>query len=370
MFSRGEHDGLVSRLYASAMGEAPWTDTLGHATSLFKASTAVMAVYDAARRVVAWENFGYSPAFAADFFASETYANDPRVPYFANVSPGAVYFDHMLYDVEAMNQDPACRASCEALGVKYQLGAILDLPHGLTVGLALLSSEAQGQASEAAIAAFRQLTPHATQACALGHVFERQATTRAALLRALECKADGIVLLSPSGEATFVNDVACAVLASGDGLTLRGADFRTHRPPETRRLRQLVAKVLGSDPDAAAGGRALVSRPSGKPPYVITVLGAPATDAFLSRQAIGCVVHIHDLAVTAPPAHEALRAVFGLSEREADFAIELVRCASLERAAANAGMAVNTARNHLQSISRKTGAVGQTAIVQRLGRFA
>ena len=47
---------------------------------------------------------------------------------------------------------------------------------------------------------------------------------------------------------------------------------------------------------------------------------------------------------------------------------ELVRCASLA-AAANAGMALNTARNHLQSIFRKCGATSQTEAVQLFSRL-
>ena len=38
-------------------------------------------------------------------------------------------------------------------------------------------------------------------------------------------------------------------------------------------------------------------------------------------------------------------------------------------AAANAGMALNTARNHLRAVFRKTGAANQTEAVQLFGRL-
>ena len=61
--------------------------------------------------------------------------------------------------------------------------------------------------------------------------------------------------------------------------------------------------------------------------------------------------------------------MFGLSEREADLAVELVRCASLADAAAQAGMALNTARNHLQNIFRKSGATNRAEAVQLFSRL-
>ncbi len=61
--------------------------------------------------------------------------------------------------------------------------------------------------------------------------------------------------------------------------------------------------------------------------------------------------------------------VFGLTDREADLAVELARCASLAQAAANCGMAGNTARNHLQSIFRKSGASSQAEAVQLFARI-
>lgn len=64
------------------------------------------------------------------------------------------------------------------------------------------------------------------------------------------------------------------------------------------------------------------------------------------------------------PSKESLRTLFGMTEREADFVIELVRCAGLEGAAANAEMAINTARNHLQSIFRKTETANQAEAVR------
>ncbi len=106
----------------------------------------------------------------------------------------------------------------------------------------------------------------------------------------------------------------------------------------------------------------LVTRPSGKRPYIVRALPAPRADRFLAGESIACVIHLHDL--VAEPSKASLCAVFGLTEREADLAIEVVCCAGLTNAAANAMAAPNTARKHLQGkFAPKSGVTNQTEMV-------
>ena len=81
------------------------------------------------------------------------------------------------------------------------------------------------------------------------------------------------------------------------------------------------------------------------------------------------MIHLQDLAIERLPSRASLSVLFGLSEREADLAIELVRATSLAHAADRAGMALNTARNHLQSIFRKSGVSSQAEAVQLFSRL-
>ncbi|MET0274437.1 MAG: helix-turn-helix transcriptional regulator [Phenylobacterium sp.] len=368
MLAPADYDRLVSQFYAAAAGDLAWTAALGTLSSLFRVERNVINIADARWRTVAVEAHGKPADHAADYYAGEIYKNDPRMHCLQKLPSGTVYYDHMLFDLEAMERNPWCQEAYRALEVKYQLGIVFDLPEGLIGAFAMLPSEREGHATEAAIAAFRRVAPHIEQAASLGLVMEKAATTRSALLDALSRKAEGVILLNRAGAPTFVNDAAQAILDARDGLGLARGAFVTRRLPETRRIAQLVQGAL-APATGQPGGRVLVSRPSGKSPYVLSVMPAPPVERFLAGASIGCIVHLQDLAAVRLPSHEALREVFGLSDREADLAIELVRCASLDRAAANARMALNTARNHLQSISRKTGARGQAELVRLLGRL-
>lgn len=371
-FSLDDHDGIVTRLHASALGDTSWSSTMEHIAGLFRSQSAVLSLYGHDNDIYSVESHSpRSREFALQFYASEVFAQDPRSAYFFAAPGGSIYYDHMLYDMEDMGQNRHVRATCDVLGVTYQLGAQLRLPDGLRGTFGILSSEREGHATAAAIGAFRRLAPHIEQACALGLVIEREAATQAALLEALARKADGVILLDRGGAATFVNDAARAILGGDDGLALNFGVFSAHRPPETRQLQQIIsaAQTSAGQAGAAPGGGVLVSRPSGKHPYVVTAMAAPANERFLAGHSIACIIHIQDLAAERLPSRESLRAVFGLTDRETDLAVELVRCADLARAAANSSMSFNTARNHLHGILGKTGARGQTDVVQLLGRL-
>ena len=192
-----------------------------------------------------------------------------------------------------------------------------------------------------------------------------------ALLDALTCKADCIVLLDSSAAPIFVNEAAAQVLNADDGLRHVGRAFVTLQSSETRKLGEMIADTISSPkvPTGQPREHMLVTRPSGKRPYILRVTPPQRTARFLKQNSVACVIHIQDLAKMNVPSKASLCSIFGLTEREADFAIELVRCTGIDGAATKAGMAVNTARNHLQSIFRKTGTTNQAEAVQLFGRL-
>ena len=375
MLEADEFGALISAFHASATGEVTWKQTLEDFARAFDANAAIVQVQDSGKQSVSVDNFGYTKDFSDAFFASEIYANDPRVPYFNSVPAGMLYYDDMLYDTEEINRTQWCRASLDVLKTKYQMGAILRLPHQSTCAVALLKTPEQGHAGTDAIADLRRLAPHLEQAVAIGHLLECRTATQSAIFDVVAQKSDGIILLGRSGQPVLVNDAAARILSTGDGIGYSAQMFQTRRLPETHRLQQLLADAIAVALDPSPlpmrkpGGQMLVSRPSGHRPYVLRVMPAPATERFLSGHNVACIIHIQDLSAVPLPSPASLQQLFGLTERETQFAIELVRHADLKRAAGTARMAFNTARNHLQSIFRKTGTTSQTELVQLLSRI-
>lgn len=372
MLGRDEHDGLVGRLYASALGEAPWQDMLQSISQSFGTTGSLIQISDSAGVMLGLATFPYPEEFSVRYFASEVCRSDPRFSYFARAVPNSIYYDRALFDVEEMNRDPRCRASNDAIGTKYSLGAHMGLPDGATAVVTLLSTDAEGEASPQAIKAFGRLAPHIRSALSLGQIVERRATTQLALLDALARRADGVILLDRNGAPSFMNDAARDILAAGDGIAFAAGAFATRRGPETRRLRKMIGDGIAfvAPSETLPSRELLVTRPRGQRPYLVRVLPAPPTERFLDHSGVACVMHIHDLAAVRVPPKPLLIAAFGFSEREADLAIALVRCANLAGAAVEAGMALNTARNHLQAIFRKSGTASQAEAIQLLSRLA
>jgi DNA-binding CsgD family transcriptional regulator/PAS domain-containing protein len=372
MLAPEEEDDVVTRFYAAATGIVAWEETLGCLAECFHSTATLLGIHrPGSMDVLAIRSHNYSKSFLADFFQGEIYANDPRMPPIGRVPGGAVYHDAMLYDLDEIERDPWVRASIEALGVADQMGAKLRLPGSGFATLGLLRTRRQGRVTSETVAAFSRLVPRIEQACALGYVVEEAAVTRDALLEVLAERAEGLALIDRRGRISYLNRAAERCLQAADGLVLRGAALRARRPPEARRLNRLVSEaVSASGGGGGGGGRMLVSRGNGGQPYLVTVTPAPRHEAFLTGAAVACVVRIEDLAAPRVPEAESLRAIFGLSGREAALAVELVRTGRLDDAAAGCGISVNTARNHLQSIFGKTGVNCQARVVQLLGRLA
>jgi len=181
---------------------------------------------------------------------------------------------------------------------------------------------------------------------------ESDALTRAVLIDALACKADGVMLIGRQGDIVFINATARDILKASDGLKFADGRFTTARLPETRRLQHSIQDMSSTAINSGEGRqtRVLVTRPSGKAPYVVCLSPAPISSTGQSRH---CVAHIVDLAAQASLSKEAACATFGLSDREGDLAVELTRSKNLKAAAARAGMALNTARNHMRSVFAK-----------------
>jgi DNA-binding CsgD family transcriptional regulator len=371
MLNQAQHDDIVAQIYAAALGQLPWPIFMERLSGQFGSTASVCQISDSGHHLLLQQNHGYSTEFAAEFYTSEAYARDPRPAHFWQVELGTVYHDRSLYDVDKIYRDPRVLESCELLGVTYQFGTLVSMPNGQVGALALLRTAKEGMAEQEAVAALQRLVPHIEQALSIGHVLNFGAAREASLLDALTHKADGIIILSRLGLPTYMNEAAERMLAARDGLYLTDEGMAAARGPETRRLRGMVAAALEAwaSVPKSPGGQMLVSRPSGLRGYIVRVMPQPPGDAFLLGGGAACVIHLHDLAAVRLPSEESLIAIFGLSKREADLAIELVRCTGLAAAAANAGMAPNTARNHLQSIFRKCGINSQTEAVQLFGHL-
>lgn len=201
-------------------------------------------------------------------------------------------------------------------------------------------------------------------------IIERQSALVKILCDALERHVDGVILLDGLGRPSFLNNTAKRVVEQNDGLSIAGGTLVARRASERRKLGQAIEEILvgKARPSAGKANRVLISRPSGAKPYILFLMATRADQRIPDPARYACIVHIHILAQPRLPSEDALREAFGLTRREAQLVVELVRSPHLGAAASKSGMAANTARNHLRAIFSKTGANNQAEAIQLLAR--
>ena len=162
----------------------------------------------------------------------------------------------------------------------------------------------------------------------------------------------GVIIADASARPIRLNRRAGTIVARKDGLYATPFGITTAIPEETGRLRQAIAKAM------KGGTRLRLSRPSGAPPLLVTVIpvgGGPLVALFVMDP---------DLAGTPSPA--LLQELFGLTAAEAVFAAEISRGDGLQAVAERLAIAQTTARTHLTRIFEKTGTRRQAELVRLL----
>ena len=158
------------------------------------------------------------------------------------------------------------------------------------------------------------------------------------------------------------------ILIAGDGLTARGNILRADLADETARLERLLNSALGRTgrQRSSAGGTLSITRPSGAHPLSLAVV--PLN---IELETLGDRGRIAAIFVTDPDSpldsdEQYLRELYALTAGEARLTSLLLEGKSVEQAATEMGITVNTARTRLKRIYSKTGVRRQPELVRRL----
>jgi DNA-binding CsgD family transcriptional regulator len=179
-------------------------------------------------------------------------------------------------------------------------------------------------------------------------------------LRALDRLCAGVIVIDDRGLVVEMNRAAEAIVQFGDGLFIREGRLFARRVFETTKVAKLIAGATGEQ-TPMAGGRMVIGRSDGLPPYVLAVMPLHAAPVDDRRLAMIIVVdparHV--------PSERDLADLFGLSPAEARVAAALTKGKSADVAAAS-GVQITTVRTQLRSILRKVGVKRQFDLVRIL----
>ncbi len=178
----------------------------------------------------------------------------------------------------------------------------------------------------------------------------------------------GIIVLDDAGRVLWTNVVAEKLLSQNDGLVTRAGQLRAVAPSEDGTLQRLIGQARRS---CGAGGVLTIPR-SPLAHESLSILVSPlrpaAALAGAMRGTPSAVVFVNDPKRIPTVPAQILRALYGLTKREADLAALLADGLNVGEAADRLAISINTARTHLRQVFDKTGTRRQAELVGLLTR--
>lgn len=188
-------------------------------------------------------------------------------------------------------------------------------------------------------------------------------TQRAAPLQALDRLDRGLLLMDRDSKVIVGNSVAWDILKQGDGLYLEFDGLRTSQPQESVLLRQMIRKAAtAATEDKPFDSVLTVTRPSLRRALTLVITSIFQSAGCPARQE-AATVFVCDPERKLHIDPSSLSRVYGLTKSEAGICVKLLEGESLETAADQLCISIDTARTHLKRIFLKTSTHRQPQLV-------
>lgn len=245
----------------------------------------------------------------------------------------------------------------QGLAPVWPIGASLRLDGLGVVGwISIYKPEGGAPFSDDDVAFGNEIFPHVQRAMLVHSRLLSARRERMALAEVMDRLPTGVVLLDPRRQPVSTNRAADLILAMADGVAMGASGPYATDPRENHALQKLLSSSLAPDPgkEIEAGGFIAVTRPSGRRAYAVMVtplLAAPpdstSGDAVVS-------LWIADPESGRVSATEVLENLYQLTTAEAELVQLLSQGFSVEEAAQQRGVTVNTTRSQLKQVFSKT----------------
>jgi DNA-binding CsgD family transcriptional regulator len=251
----------------------------------------------------------------------------------------------------------------QGLGPHAPIGHTVALEQGRPLaGLAIFATRSTGPFGALHLALGDELVPH----LALGYRLLSQMRRYEALADAIDRFPTGVVLLDARGHVLNASRSALDIFEEADGLSLvDGIPCASDAGSEAALRHAIDDAIAGATASSAAPNAVLsVTRRSAKHPYptLVAPLRPRSGEPTLADAVV--VLYVADLDSGKVRRREALRKLYGLTEAEAHLVVLLCQGRSLEQAADERGVKMNTARSQLKQVFAKTRTSRQSELVR------
>jgi DNA-binding CsgD family transcriptional regulator len=361
----------IEAVHAAALDAEVWPQALSAVTQLVGGvGTTLEVFHKPSQRHSMFYAVGLPTTLERDYL--EHWAPiSPRVIHGQRWRTGHVGWDYQFLDEAAMDRDPFYEEFLpRTTDFRYFVaGALVNSADEFAV-LAVQRTRHQGHVGAAEITLMRQLVPHVQQALDVAMRLKSMGEAHHSLERALDWFADGVVLVGADGAVVYANEAVQAIARCDDGIRIRRGMIDFTAADARARLEAAIGAVRrlrSGDPRMSVITDFPVRKPSGAPPYLISV--RPLLDK--GREGRGqaraaAIIFIRDSVGRNAAATALLREVFGFTDSEASLAQALQGGVSLGDYARIRAVSLNTIYTHLRRIKEKTGCKRMAELIRKL----
>lgn len=180
---------------------------------------------------------------------------------------------------------------------------------------------------------------------------------------------EAVLVVAANGRVVATNTAAERLLSLGDGLCARRGRLFAGDYEQDKRLKGLIAQMCNPTGAPRAQAGCMIHRRDHAPLY-LRLETLPRAELWMRSGAHYCTITVRDPAATAEIDAEILRAMFGLTRRQAQIAAMLGSSHDdLPAIAAGLGVSYETARTHLRAAMEKCAVHSQIELVRLLARL-
>ena len=302
----------------------------------------------------------YEAAYTSHYFALDPFVQLPE---------GKVVTLHEIVPREQLETSEFYRDFLEPLDTVYNLGVDIREEDRLHARLRVCRPARAGDFSTAD-RQFCELVVDHLRAAIRAHIeLDLVRAERAAYADAMDHLTMASIILDESGRVLHTNALAQRILALRDGISLHDRTLTLWHPQDAQRFRAAVARAIETQRTGQTGivDVIRVQRPSGRDDLGMIIRPTPrlaaGEDGSLTAT-VAVFLSADSVARDAPTA--CVQKLFGLTQKEAMLALLLANGRTLQEAANELDISLNTARAHLRAIFAKTGIDRQTKLVRAI----
>jgi DNA-binding CsgD family transcriptional regulator len=359
---------LVHDLLAAPGSQQGWRDFFLHLCDALEGSGSNFIAHDFTSREGSVTLTARTAPDAIALYQAYWHQFDPwaHAPAVAGMHAGTIVIGDQLLTRGDMQRTPFYSEFGRQYDVfQCMMGLIEASPEALS-GISVNRSERQRSFDAEDSSLFALLMPLLKRALQIHRRLTGAELMAANAMDVLDRLPHGVVLVSASGAVLSTNRAADEILRTRDGLTSERGELRASTVALTHKLRAaLEAAVRTSQGLAIDGSTALaLPRPSGRRPLSVVIAPLPVRRAVLTSNPAAAAVFVTDPERPPVPDVAMIRALFALTESEAELVRWLLSGFDLGQAAARLGLRLDTVRKRLKVIFEKTNTHRQADLVR------